>query len=350
MGVLYATDVDVKRAVDIAATANADAQIRRALEAASRSIDGTRPGQGLLRRRFYPEIATRYFSTVSTRATWQLPLGRYELISATTVVSGGTTISASDYYLQPENDGPPYDQIDLKQTSYSAWPGGSGQRGVVITGLWGYRADEATAGALAAAISSTSATTCNVTDSSAIGVGTILRVDSERLIVTGRALLTTTQTLQVPVGATEADKSIAVTTGSAFFAGETIVLDSETMLITAVAGNTLVVERAYDGSTLAAHTGSTIYAPRTLTVERGALGTSAATHTNSTAIARHVVPVLVASLCVAEAINQLEQEGSAYARRVRSGDAEFPASGAGLQDIRNDAIQAHRRRLTWLGV
>lgn len=350
MGVFYATDVDVKRAVDIAATADADAQIRRALESASRTIDGTRPGQGLLRRRFYPEVATRYFSTIATRPAWQLSLGRYELISATSVVSGGTTISPSDYYLQPENDGPPYDQIDLKQSAYSAWPSGTAQHGIVIAGVWGYRADEAAAGTLAANISSTSAVTCNVTDSSAIGVGTILRVDTERMLVTNRTLLTTGQTLQVPVDATEADTSIAVTSGSAFFAGETITLDAETMLIIRVAGNTLVVERAFDGSTLAAHTGSTIYAPRTLTIDRGALGTTAATHNSATTVYRHLVPVLVNSLCVAETIEQLEQEGAAYARRVRSGEAEFPTGGVGLAGIRDDAVKAYRRRLTWLGV
>ena len=47
------------------------------------------------------------------------------------------------------------------------------------------------------------------------------------------------------------------------------------MLITDIAGNNLIVKRQKSGSTLAAHTGSTIYAPRQVTITRGDLGTTA---------------------------------------------------------------------------
>jgi hypothetical protein len=46
---------------------------------------------------------------------------------------------------------------------------------------------------------------------------------------------------------------------------------------------TVIVERQWSGSVLAAHSsGDTIYAYRTLTVQRGQLGTTAATHTTAT--------------------------------------------------------------------
>jgi hypothetical protein len=348
MGVFYATDTDVKQAGDIAGS-DMDARIRRALEAASRSIDGTRPGGGLVGRRFYPEILTRYFETLPTHDASVLPLGRYDLISATTVLSGSTTIASGDYFLEPQ-DGPPFDTIALKQTSYTAWPSGSAQRGIAITGLWGYNTDEAPAGTITAAIASTGATAINVSDVSKIGVGTIVRVDAERMIVTDRALLTTGQALQTPLTAFNDDQSVAVVTGSAFTAGETIVLDAETMLITAVAGNTLVVRRAYDGSTLDTHTGSTIYAPRLLTVTRGALGTTAATHLISAPLFRHVVPALAVSLCTAEALVILQQDGGAWSSQVTAGDGGAVSPGVGLADLRADAVRAFRKPVAWLGV
>lgn len=351
MGVFYATVEELKSSADVAATAVADAQMRRALESASRSIDGRRPGGGRLGRRFYPEVATRYFSrpTSSPQPLTRVLLGRYELISADTVVSGGTTLSPSAYVLGPRNDGPPYDRIDLVSTSYSAWPLGTGVDAIVIAGTWGYNLDEAAAGTVAEALDLTE-TGVDVSDSSKIGVGTIIRVDTERMIVTDRSLITTGQNLQTPLTAFNNDDLVAVVTGSAYTAGETIVLDSETMLITGVAGNTLTVKRAYDGSTLDTHTASTIYAPRTLTVQRGALGTTAATHLTAAPLFRHLVPSLVASLCLAEAGHQLAQESSDYAQAISAGDGQSTVLGIGLRDIRNDAEQAYRRRTTWLGV
>lgn len=352
MGVFYATDVDVKLAGDIGGS-DIDAQIRRALESASRSIDGTRIGGGRLHRRFYPETAVRYFSKPVTDPdpAWRLNLGRYEIISATSVISGTTTLTAGTHYnLAPRNDGPPYSRIDLVQSAYAAWPSGSTQDGIAVTGVWGYRADEAPAGTVTAAIGTTSATTFPISDSSMIGVGTILRVDTERMIVSGRSLLTTSQTLQTPLTAFMDDQSVAVTNGAAFTPGEMITLDAETMFITAIAGNSLIVKRAFDGSTLDTHTGSTIFAPRTLTVERGALGTTAATHLISAPLFRHVVPPLVASLCVAEALDQLAQDGSAWAGQTNAGDTASVAVGLGLADIRASAEKAYARPTTWLGV
>jgi hypothetical protein len=352
MGVFYATDLDVKLAGDIGG-ADMDAQIRRALESASRSIDGTRAGGGRLHRRFYPEVATRYFSKPAgdPDPAYRLNLGRYEIISATAVVSGGTTITAgTQYTLGPRNDGPPYSRIDLVTSALAAWPSGAAQDGIAVTGVWGYRADEAPAGTAAGAIASTSVTTFPISDSSMIGVGTILRVDGERVIVTGRALLTTGQTNLTPLTAFMDDQVISVTSGAAFTAGEMITLDAETMLINAIAGNTLIVRRAFDGSTLDTHTGATIYAPRTLTVERGALGTSPATHLTAAPLFRHVVPPLVASLCVAEVLDQVAQDGSAWAGQTNAGDTASVAVGVGLADIRASAERAYARQTTWLGV
>jgi hypothetical protein len=129
------------------------------------------------------------------------------------------------------------------------------------------------------------------------------------------------------VSALASDVTIAVTTGTSYTVGEILLLDSERMLIVDIAGNNLTVKRAWDGTVLAAHTGSTIYAPRRLTVTRGAVGTTAATHSNGAAITRHVVPGLIKELCVAEALNTLLQETGGYSRVIGTGNARAIGQG-----------------------
>lgn len=334
MGIWYATRESVKSALDSAETARNNGQVDRAIESASRSVEG------LLKRKFYPWTGTRYFDWPDLRRgrPWRLWLDENDLVSVTSLVAGGTTIPAADYFLEPANEGPPYTNVQIDLASSSAFAAGSThQRAIAITGVYcGCPADEAAAGALAEALD-ISETAVDVTDSAAVGIGDIIRVDSERMIVTGKTMLTTGQTLQAALTASSADVSVAVTTGSAYAAGEVILLDSERMLVVDVAGNTLTVKRAWDGSVLATHSGSTIYAPRTLTVTRGALGTTAATHDTAAAVRRHEVPGLVRELCIAEAINTIQQETSGYARTIGSGENEREAGGRGLAGIRSDA-------------
>lgn len=341
--VWYCTREDVARALDSKESARNFGQIDRAVEAASRSIEG------LTHRKFYPTTAIRYFGWPDRQMgrSWRLWLDADELISITTLSSGGTTIASTDYFLEPANTGPPFTHIEIDLDSTAAFGGTSGthQRNITISGVFGHSAVDAPAGTLAAAISSTTATTCTVSDSAAIGVGHLVKVDSERMIVTGKTMVTTSQTLQTPVTASTADVSVAVTTGSSYAIDEVILLDSERMLVVDIAGNILTVKRAWDGSVLAAHTGSTIFAARLLTVERGAVGTTAATHTNGTAITRHVVPGLIRQLAVAEAINTVQQETSAYARVIGTGEGQREASGRGLAGLRDQVYTRHGRKV-----
>ncbi len=79
-------------------------------------------------------------------------------------------------------------------------------------------------------------------------------------------------------------------------------------------------------------------------MERGALGTTAATHNTATAVARHVVPALVRDLAIAEAINQLQQETSGYARVIGEGENAREGTGRSLFDLRKDAVAAYGRQ------
>lgn len=346
MGVWYTTREAVKAALDVKETARSNAQIDRAIESASRMIDGSVPGAGFLHRRFYPELRTMTWDwpNVQSPTPWRLWLDADEIIEAVTLTVAGVALDPGDFMLRPDH-GPPYTHIEIDRSSSAVFSSGdTPQRSISGLCLFGFRNDETTAGTLTEALDA-SETAVDVSDSAAIGVGSIIRVDTERMIVTGKTMATTGQTLGGNLQALNSDVTVGVANGAAFAVDEVILIDAERMLIVDIAGNNLIVKRPWDGSVLAAHTaGATIYAPRTLTVTRGALGTTAATHLTSTAIARHVVPGLVEELCIAEALNLLAQERSGYARTVGTGENQREMSGRGLREIKNDAYTAYGRK------
>ena len=345
MGIWYTTREAVKSALDVKLTARSDAQVDRAIESASRAVEG------LLHRRFYPERRTMTFDWPNSQHArpWRLWLDANELVDVDVLMVAGEEIPSSDYFLRPD-DGPPYTRLEIDLDSSAAFSaGGTHQRAISITGLYGYRADESPSGTLTEALDS-SETSVDVSDSAAIGVGDILRVGTERMVVTGKAMASTAQTLQDPLTTSNADATVQVTDGTAFQVDEVVLLDAERMLIVDIGGNNLIVKRAWDGSVLAAHTGSTIYAPRTLAVQRGALGTTAASHDSGASIARHEVPGLVRELCEAEAINTLRQRQSGYARVAGSGDNQREVAGRALRDIRDQAYTAYGRKARIRGV
>ena len=340
MGVFYTTRESVKQALDAAETARNDAQVDRAIESGSRAIEA------LTHRVFYPQTATRYFPWPHPRyrSAFRLWLDADELVSVTSLVAGGITIPATDYFLEPVNSGPPYTSIEIDLGSSSAFSAGATwQRAIAVTGVFGHSADSAPAGALAEALDN-SETGVDVTDSSLVGVGSIIKVDDERMVVTDSGMLDTGQNASA-LTASSSDESITGITAGTIASGEVILVDAERMLVVDVSGTTLTVKRAWDGSTLASHAGATdIFAPRTLTVERGALGTTATTHLTATAVTRHVVPALVRDLNIAEAINQLQQEGSGYARVIGEGENAREGTGRSLFDLRRDVVAAYGRK------
>lgn len=344
-GVWYCSLEDVKNALDFRETARNDAQVSRAIERASRTIEG------LLHRRFYPELTTRYFDwpNHSYARAWRLWLNSNELISVTSLTSGGSVIPGSDYFLRRADElpEPPYDSIELLLSASATFGGGSThQKDIAVTGLFGYDLQTVPAGALAEALDS-SETGVDVTDSSLIGVGHLITVESERMLVTGKTMLDTAVNIDASdsMTASAADVSILMsTTTGAPVAGETILVNSERMLVVDVAGSTLTVKRAWDGSVLATHAANAdIYAPRTLTVTRGALGTTAAAHDTAKAITRHEYPGAVVSLCVAEAVVQILNETAGYARVAGSGDNAREAAGRALAEARRMAVRSNGR-------
>lgn len=342
-GIWYATREDVMRALDIQPTARNRHQVDEAIAAATDSV------HELCHRRFYPVQGTRYFDWPprAGMTPWVLRLNDKELITASSVASGGRTLTADEYNLEPVNSGPPFNRVEVKLSTDASFGGGDTyQRSIQISGLWGYRNTESTLGATTAAVSSATATTLSVDGptSALVGVGSVLRVDSERLIVTERAQASTGQT-----GTLTADKkavSLPVANGAAFAVDEVLLLDSERVRVDDIAGNTLTVERAYDGTVLAAHTTATIYAARTLTVTRGALGTTADTHPSGSTVYRWNPPGLVHQLTKAEAITQLTQERSGWFMKAStSGNSAGKVSVEALQTLRDQTYAEHGRKL-----
>jgi hypothetical protein len=175
--------------------------------------------------------------------------------------------------------------------------------------------------------------------------GALQPYTGERVLVSDRAPSDTSQA-QAGSGcstASASDNALKVTTGSLYGVGEVLLLDQERMLVTDINGNVLTVKRAWDGTVLAAHSGAEVFAYRLLTVKRGVSGTAAATHSQGAAVSRHRVPSLIRDLAIAESLNRVLQETSGYARMVGAGDMAQPASGAGLAELWDEAETAYCR-------
>lgn len=342
MSVNYATREAVKLAVDVKDSARANAQIDRLLGDSSRSVER------LCHRVFYPRRMTKLINwpDIDSPTPWRLWLpSTQDLISVESVTSGGVVIDPADVLLYP-NDGPPYSWIELSQAGSASFESGpTPQQSTALLGLFGH-SDVHTPVGLTAEVLDDSETSVDVADAHLIGVGALLRCDDERMLVTERAATATGVTLAAPgLTAEMRSNSVALsTTVGAPVAGEMIVIDGERMLVTETIGATTYVQRAYDGTVLAAHTvGAAIYAYRTLTVSRGVLGSTAATHLTGAALYRWMPPAPVEGLTIAETLNSLAQENSGYARVLGQGEGQREARGAGIGDKRRQVYNAYAR-------
>jgi hypothetical protein len=338
----YVTREAVLSSQDIAFATGIRPRVDNAIVAASESIDQ------LTHRRFHPTTDVRYFRWPSTeyRTAWRLWLDDNEMASApTSVMNGDGTLIPSPALLPEPASGPPYTSLELSQAYSAAYGGGpTSQRDIAIEGDFGFTDQVMPAAELAGNISA-GATDLEVTDSSATGVGDLITVGAERMIVRATGWVSSAQTLQTPVSASSQDGVLAVTDGTTFYPGELLLIDGELVAITDVAGNSLIVARAQHGSTLASHTGSLLYVSRKLYVARGANGTVAAGHLAGDTVSRAVVPALVRSLALAEAVVELAQQSAGYARTAGSGDSERAIGGGpGLADLRKQVYAAFGRK------
>jgi hypothetical protein len=352
---VYCTREDVTGALDVKLTARSYRQVDRAVASGTRSVEG------LLHRTFRPVLATRYFDWPNEQQRggrpWRLWLDANEVVSVSALVAGGVTIPSTDYFLEPANYGPPYNRIEIDLASSSALSSGdTHQRAIAVTGVYmGCELVEEQVGDLTSLLDADIADTASATWLTAhIGVGDVLRIDSERMIVKDKTMVDSGQNLGGGgLAASVADVTVPVADGSAFAVGVVLRLDSERMLLVDKAGNNLTVKRAWDGTVLAAHTaGVDVYTLTGVELDRAQLGTTLAAHASGADIYKHLVPGLVRELNMAEAINTIQQEGSGYARRSGLGEergsgqarSDIEASGRGLDDLREQAWAAFARK------
>jgi hypothetical protein len=316
----YTTREKVKAALEVAGT-DANAAIDQHIEGASREIDR------ILGRRFLPKTQTRRYRWPQGNGAGQVLYLDEDLISVSGITSenGDVTVPVGEVFLEPGNDGPPYSRIEIDTSTTDAnaafAAGDTPQRAVAVTGSWGYTAANITAGTVTSGLASDASATSFVCSNAAlIDVGDTLLIESEQLFVSERGTFDSTANL---AGDLTANKAGTLVTLSAALvnAGEVILVESEKMYVQSVSSTALTVVRAFDGTTLAAHTGTLdVYVYRTLTVERGVNGTTAATHANSTAISKYQPPLDIQALCRSEAIFNYQQDESGQTGVVGGAD------------------------------
>lgn len=341
---VYVGREQLASATDVRASAYLSATLDR------KCASGSRAAEAFLNvRHFYPLVKTRYFDWPNTQdvGPWRIYFDDEPLISLTSFTSGGVTIPAASFNLEPNASGPPYDYLELiRSTSYSFASGTTPQRALAVTGVWGETASDDATSTLSAAMTDTTGTSITVT-TPAGDVGSILRIDSERLLLAEKSWSSSGMTVGNASGllASAADQLVTVSSTTTYSRGEILLADAERMLVQDVISSTVLsVRRAYDGTTLATHAnGTTIYRQLSLTVTRGALGTTAATHLNAAPVYRWRCPSLVEELSLAYALDARIGASTGYARPAGSGDSTRPLTGVGIQAIEARAFLAHGR-------
>lgn len=210
----YATLAAVKADLSISATTH-DATLLRYLESCSRAIDR------YCSRFFYVETGTRYQTAVERGQARYLPLDA-DLLSVSAFAAdseldgtydGETWVSGTDYWLSPYNKWP---KTQVEETGFGDWAFCMEPRRYKITGNWGYgdgrSATPYEASGLTGAVATTSGTTLTAS----------------------------------------ADASTTI------YAGQTILVESEQMFVSAVSTTSITVERGVNGTTAASHNAAAI--------------------------------------------------------------------------------------------
>lgn len=322
MGIWYATREAVSLTLEAVDTHRSASLIDRNIEAASRAAET------LLHRRFYPALTTLKFDWPNFQyvAPWQLWFDDSGVISISSMSAGGTAIAAPDRLLRRGDNltEPPYSYIEIDQSSSAALQSGdTWQEAINIVALTGWNDTDTSVphATLSGAINSSVLTAVFNPSSgpySELGVGALCLIGTERLQVIGRAFSTVAgNTLGANLDDHQAETSVAVTDGTDFAVGEIILIGNERMRVNDIAGNTLIVDRAFDGTVLGTHTlGATVYARRTFTFRRGVLGSTAASHSDGASVYVHAYPEPLPTWTITKACQMMNVD-------VRDGMAEY---------------------------
>jgi hypothetical protein len=322
----YATRRQVKDAGRIFGS-DLNPVVDRIIEAVSRRIDAHVDRTG-----FIPKTQTRYYQwPQGLNIEWLLEIEKHDLISITTLKTKAqsaspVTIASSDYFLEPVNDGPPYSRVEIDlETSALFEQGGGPQQAIEIVGEWGYQDVQRTVTNGFSTISGNTDVTFVAGGEVEVGDTVFLTdgVNSQRIFLKENRAVNTAELLDGAVTASVADNVITVDDASVFAVNEIIQVGTEKMLVLAIdnVNETLTVQRAYDGSILAAHADNAIIQDfRTFTVEQGVNGTTEAT-IPSTSAGVYEVPMDVNQACIEAAVAAFQREQAGQGNQTGSGDS-----------------------------
>lgn len=335
----------VKAAASIDGTAQ-NARVDRIIEGISDEIEKA------TRVYFIPRTETRLFRWPNDHSRGTHLWLNTGLISIATLQtkaqdSSPTTISANDFFLEPQEFGPPYNRIEIDVSSTAAFePGDTPQRSISVAGEWGYSNNTKAAGAVAGTgLNSTTATEFVCSNGSLIDVGDTLLIESEKLFVSERAFASLGSVLinDASVTASMANNTITLDASHGILAGETIQLDAEQLFVISIDTNDINVIRAFNGTTLAAHADDTpVHTNRTLTVTRGENGSTAAAHADTTAISKYVPELSVLNLALDASLAKWHQESAGWGRSTGKSGASSPFTGQDLADRAKRIIHQHQ--------
>lgn len=348
--VWYTTRERIYESLEVTETAQARKLVDRLIGASSRAVEG------LLRRRFYPETKVLKVDWPNHQYAppWEIHFfGDNELVAVNSINAGGTVISTSDVLLRRWDDKPepPYQILQINQSSSAVFQSGTTwQEAIQLNVDTGFNPTDTSLvdGLLGEGINSSVKSFLIGPTAEAelnVGVGSLIVIGTERMQVTNRRMADTAANTTAALGDNMSDRLVPTTDGTKFVVGEMIQINAERMRIDEITGNNLSVTRAWDGSTLAEHTSSSvdIYAQRLFNVQRGVLGSTPASHSISAEITCHRFPTLIETLTVAETLVAVEQTAAAYARVVGSGQSQREAVGKGIDSLRQDAVLRYGR-------
>jgi hypothetical protein len=333
----YATREAVKNAGQIKGS-SLDPTLDRLIEAASTDVEEQ------LKHRFISYLDTRRFNYPPSRKAADVyyvwPYGLFldeDLLEATLVTKDGdleTTIAPADYFLLPDSEDQKREiEINLTSGNYlgpAVSSSAGAQDAIRITGEWGYSRSTKAAGALAAA-ALIGDVTIRIPDSSLVGIGDTLRIDNERLFVSGRRLEATGATLTADVAGNDAHRTIPVDDATLIHAGELITIGAERLYVEAISGNNLIALRAEDASQLEAHLDNdVVMAPRLLEVVRGINGSAAAAHLIAASVLKYAPPGDIVELTIANVLLHHEFGKTGWTGKWGGGEAAQEMKGSAV--------------------
>ena len=161
----------------------ADAAILDHLLAMSREVEGR------LLRAFFPSTGMNAYRWPPFHVAYSWEVWTEDdllSVSSVEVAAGGVgavPVAITNYYLEPQQWGPPYSRIEVDLSSQDIFQAGpTPQRSVQISGQWGYCAQTVAAGTLAAPAGATDGT-LTLSNGHGVEQGDVILIDQEAIYV-----------------------------------------------------------------------------------------------------------------------------------------------------------------------